>query len=98
MYGGDETMSDQRLLRLGAHMAEVEALYGRVLESADPCSEERRLAALAEAAGRLAETAGRPGRPAAVRPPAGRTRLERRIIRARRTTEWIIARAGGNPR
>lgn len=91
-------MSDQWLLRLGAHMAEVEALYGRVLESADPCSEERRLAALAEAAGRLAETVGRqgrmPGRRVTVRPPAGRTRLERRIIRARHATEWIITRSG----
>ncbi|MGP4030366.1 hypothetical protein [Actinomadura sp. 3N407] len=62
MYGGDETMSDQRSLRLGAQMAEVEALYARVLEAAGPCSEERRLAALAEAAGGLAEIAGRHGR------------------------------------
>ncbi|WP_230420966.1 hypothetical protein [Actinomadura soli] len=103
--GDGETMSDQRLLRLGAQTAEVEALYARVLEASDPRSEQERLTALADAAGRLEEAArraarreGTPARRMAARPPGGRTRLERRIVRARRTTEWIITRTTANPR
>ncbi|MFC4048811.1 hypothetical protein ACFOY4_03865 [Actinomadura syzygii] len=44
--------------------------------------------------------AGRP-RGGDRRPRAGapeRTRLRRRIVRVRRTTEWIISRSGGGPR
>ncbi|TDB96174.1 hypothetical protein [Actinomadura sp. 7K534] len=98
-------MSSQRLLRLGARTAEVEALYVRVLEAPDRRSEERRLAELAEAAARLAATARAaagprraPHRRTANPRPAGRSRLERRMIRVRRTTDWIIERAAGDPR
>ncbi|TYB48007.1 hypothetical protein [Actinomadura chibensis] len=97
-------MSDQGLLRLGARMAEVEGAYVRVLRAPGPREEERGLAELAEAAALLAAAARSV---AGARPRVGehrhraataapeRTRLRRRIVRVRRTTEWIIARAGG---
>lgn len=111
-------MSDQGLLRLGARMAEVEALYVRVLQASGPGEEERGLTELAEAASLLAATArntardtargaaraaagGRPRvkdhrrRTAARNAAPGRTRRQRRIVRVRRATEWIIARSTG---
>ncbi|MFC4056304.1 hypothetical protein ACFOY4_42030 [Actinomadura syzygii] len=98
-------MDENRLLRLGVQMAELEALYARVLEAADPHSEQHRLAALAEAATRFSETARTaahheqmPSRHPAARRPVRRTRLERRISHTRRTTEWIITRATQSPR
>ncbi|TYK53237.1 hypothetical protein [Actinomadura decatromicini] len=106
-------MSDQGLLRLGARMAEVEGACVRVLRASGPREEERELAELAEAASLLAAAArsmmpGTGAGTAGGRPRAGdrraratapeRTRLRRRIVRVRRTTEWIIARSGGGPR
>ncbi|TDC44440.1 hypothetical protein E1281_33985 [Actinomadura sp. KC345] len=89
-------MGDQRLLRLGAQTAEVDALYAHVLEATYPRAERRRLAALAEAAAGLAETARTAARGG--RSSASRTRLERRIIHARRTTQRIITRSTRGPR
>jgi len=96
------------MMVLGARIAEIEALYSCVLETADPRVERRLLAELAEAGTRLAADAGTAARkgPRAVPAPrrgtrrpgrAGgraksRPRLRRRIVRTQRTADWIIAR------
>jgi plasmid stabilization system protein ParE len=101
---------DRALLRLGAQLAEVEALFACVLDTPDAQAERRALRELAGAGSRLAELAGAlaggqappepPRRSPARRRAAGtrrpaRTRLERRIARVQVTTEWIITHAGG---
>ncbi|MFB4319241.1 hypothetical protein [Actinomadura sp. 21ATH] len=97
--GETRKTGDRALLRLGAQMAEVEALYARVLETPDARAERRALAELAGAGERLADlardVAGRVPRPrrAPERRRVRRTRLERRIAGAATTTEWIIARS-----
>jgi hypothetical protein len=95
-------VGDEALLRLGAQVAEVEALYAYVLDALDPAAERRVLLELAAAGARLAELAcGSAGRQATVRRPASRqraaarSRTQRRIAWAQRGADWIIARAGG---
>ncbi|GLW67641.1 hypothetical protein Arub01_58840 [Actinomadura rubrobrunea] len=59
------SMGDQPLLRLGAQMAEVEALYARVLDAPDQRTERDALLELAGAGARLADLArGAAGVPA----------------------------------
>jgi hypothetical protein len=85
--GEGRKTKDRALLRLGAQMAEVEALYACVLETPDAQAERRALTELEGAGLRLAELAhamadGRtpyPGRPAR-RVPAPR-RLARAGVR-----------------
>jgi hypothetical protein len=98
--GEAQDTGDRALLRLGAQMAEVEALYARVLETPDARAERHALDELAGAGERLAglarDVAGTVPRPR--RAPRARrvhrTKLERRIAGAAGTTERIIARAG----
>ncbi|WP_344945612.1 hypothetical protein [Actinomadura miaoliensis] len=59
-------MGDQPLLRLGAQMAEVEALYACVLNASDQHTEQHALRELAGAGARLADLAH-----AAAGPPDG---------------------------
>jgi hypothetical protein len=65
---------DRALLRLGAQMAEVEALYACVLETPDVQAERRALLELAGAGTRLAELArdAAEGRASCLGPPARR--------------------------
>ncbi|MBO2444836.1 hypothetical protein [Actinomadura nitritigenes] len=85
-------MGDQ-MLRLGARIAEIEALYGCALDERDGRAARRLLAELARAGALLAEEADRAARPvrrtAGTRP--GRTRLRRRIAGTQRTADRIIA-------
>ncbi|WP_242902175.1 hypothetical protein [Actinomadura terrae] len=86
---------DERMMVLGARVAEIEALYTCVLETGDPRARRRLLAQLARAGTRLSADArtSPSGRGAGPRP-----RLRRRIVRARRTADWIISRADGRSR
>ena len=70
---------DRALLRLGAQMAEVEALYACVLDTPDVQAECRALAELAGAGIRLAELArdAADGRAPCLGPPARRVPLPR---------------------
>ncbi|WP_395108486.1 hypothetical protein [Actinomadura sp. SCN-SB] len=82
---------DRALLRLGAQMAEVEALYARVLETPDAQAEGRALRELAGAGMRLAElaNAAAEGRTPWPGTPATRVSRPRRAVGAR-----AAARAG----
>src|SRR3954454_10176395 len=88
--------TDKTVLRLGAQVAEVEALYVAFLEADNAQAERRMLAQLASAGARLAELADTV---AGVRAQARRRvperpvadRVQRRIARAQRCTDWIIS-------
>jgi hypothetical protein len=101
--GSKPIASDEALLRLGARMAEIEALYGCALAAADAQTERRLLIELATAGARLVEQAraaatGKTAGRSAVRPPAAPgDKLRRRITSAQHTADWIIARVGGYP-
>ncbi|WP_344284200.1 hypothetical protein [Actinomadura napierensis] len=85
-------MGDQ-MLRLGARIAEIEALYGCAVDERDSRAARRLLAELARAGALLAEEAERAAGPArrtgGTRP--GRARLRRRIAGTQRTADRIIA-------
>jgi hypothetical protein len=100
--GRKSAVSDEALLRLGARVAEVEALYACLLDAPGPAAERRALLELAGAGARLAELACvSVGHDATVRRPtdrkrtAARPRTHRRIAWVQRGADWIIARAGG---
>ena len=71
-------MSDQPLLRLGAQMAEVEALYACVLNASDQHTEQRALRELAGAGARLTDLAD-----AAAGPPDGGRKTATGAVAAR---------------
>jgi hypothetical protein len=89
------------MLRLGARIAEIEALYGCVLDERDGRAARRLLAELARAGALLAEEADRAAGPArrSVAAPPGRrrVRLRRRIAGTQRTADRIIERATRRP-
>ncbi|MDL4820523.1 hypothetical protein [Actinomadura opuntiae] len=91
-------MGDQ-MLRLGARIAEIEALYGCVVDERDGHAARRLLAELARAGALLAEEADRAARPArgAAGTRPGRARLRRRIAGTQRTADRIISRAARRP-
>ncbi|MCW2918387.1 MAG: hypothetical protein JWN52_6455 [Actinomycetia bacterium] len=106
--GSKPIASDEALLRLGARMAEIEALYGCALAATDAQTERRLMIELATAGAQFVEqaraaatgkTAGRSAvrPPAAAKPTAPGDKLRRRITSAQHTADWIIARVGGYP-
>ena len=94
--GEPKGTGDLALLRLGAQMAEVEALYARVLEMPDARAERRALRELAGAGTRLAELAGSlaGGRTPAGsgRRRAGRRPWTRRTVASRRPARTRLER------
>jgi hypothetical protein len=105
MVTGIHELKEQPLLRLGAQMAEVEALYACLLDAPDSRMERRALLELAGAGSRLADLAhaAAGGREKATarhhtglpRATSRKTKLQRRISGALRTADWIVTRAGG---
>lgn len=93
------------VLKLGARVAEIEALFSSALTAPTESAERQLFAQLAQAAGRLSKlaenAAGDFAIPAAVtehEPVAGRARIRRRIAWTEQTADRIIAKFQGEPR